>query len=397
MKKAVLLIFLAGLALWGLCLWQWTHSELTAAAVTVQSEPAESCQTQDLARIRRAVLNRSLLGFVYHEEPLAEEEELFFVTFSVKLRNDGLLPAEMVELSLTPFARDVCAYPASQKEVVIAPGEEKTVTLILLTARKEEGARDLFVTCYEWGHPVRRKLTVSRAAYTGGTRNDSRGALSALRRFLCADARAEEEPALPDGFVRVRTLIPDLIEQMRYFGADNFTGGPVDGYLAPCAILSEKAAMALAKAAGAARKLGYRLVIFDAYRPQRAVDAFLRWADDPSDTRMRESNYPGIQDKRDLVGRGYISARSAHSRGSAVDLTLAKEDGTLLDMGTDFDRFGPEAAHGAKGLTKEQAANRRTLRRLMEQAGFSAYRAEWWHYRLKNEPFPDTWFDFPVE
>lgn len=206
------------------------------------------------------------------------------------------------------------------------------------------------------------------------------------------------ENKLPQGFVHVRDLIPDIREEMRYATSHNFTGVPVDGYLAPRAILTREAAAALTLADAAAKADGYGLSIFDAYRPERAVRHFMRWAQDAADTATQADYYPEFADKLDLLRQGFIAERSGHSRGSTVDLTLySLADCRSLDMGTDFDRFGPLAAHGAEGITAEQAENRAILCRLMIAAGFVPYSAEWWHYTLKDEPYTDRYFDFPVE
>ncbi len=200
---------------------------------------------------------------------------------------------------------------------------------------------------------------------------------------------------LPAGFVRVRDVIPGLIEEMRYAGAHNFTGAPVEGYESNTAILTEEAAAALKAAAGLFGAMGYRIKIFDAYRPQRAVKSFMAWADS-DDMSTREEFYPDFRSKWQLVDQGYIARNSAHMKGSAVDMTLTDMDGNELDMGTGFDYFGALAWHGARGITQEQSANRSLLRSVMEQCGFKAFEHEWWHYRLKNQPYPDMNFDFPV-
>ena len=199
-----------------------------------------------------------------------------------------------------------------------------------------------------------------------------------------------------DGFVRVDGLIPDVVQDIRYAGPENFVGRVVDGYEAPVALLTREAAEALARVADALRPQGLRLCVYDAYRPEPAVADFVRWALDPEDNRMCAAFYPSIP-KEELFGRDYIAKRSSHSRGSAVDLTLIDAAGEPLDMGGAFDLFDPVSAHGAKGLTAEQRANRKLLRDAMERQGFGAYRAEWWHYTLKNEPFPDQIFAFPVQ
>ena len=203
---------------------------------------------------------------------------------------------------------------------------------------------------------------------------------------------------LPEGFAYVRDLIPDVVEEMYYATEHNFVGAPIDGYQARRAILTRKAAQALGIAALAAQVDGYRLVIFDAYRPERAVRHFMRWAEDAQDVRTQAEYYPEFADKQALISGGFIAKRSGHSRGSTVDLTLmSMETGKMLEMGTDFDRFGPLAAHGAEGISETAAQNRAYLCRLMLGAGFVPYSAEWWHYTLKDEPYPDMYFDFIVK
>jgi D-alanyl-D-alanine dipeptidase len=211
-----------------------------------------------------------------------------------------------------------------------------------------------------------------------------------------ADAVKAEKEALPDGFVYLADIVPGVLLDIRYAGSDNFVGAPIDGYEAPVAILTRDAAEALALVADDLRPQGLRLLVYDAYRPQRAVAHFMRWAQDAGDTRMQAAYYPGM-DKSKLFEAGYVAKKSGHSRGSTVDLTLADADGAPLDMGGGFDLMDPISAHGAKGLTREQAANRRLLRRAMEARGFRAYTAEWWHYTRNDEVFPDFYFDFPVK
>lgn len=203
--------------------------------------------------------------------------------------------------------------------------------------------------------------------------------------------------ALPSGFCYVRDLIPDIIEDIRYASEDNFVGAPVDGYFAPRAILTLEAAQALKSAAEDFRLQGLRLMIFDAYRPTRAVAHFLRWAKDKNDTVMREEYYPDIANKADILRRGYVAEQSSHSRGSTVDLTLTGLNGEALPMGTDFDFFGERAGHGAAGISAEETHNRALLCKFMLAAGFKPYQEEWWHYTLKNEPYPETYFDFTVQ
>ncbi|MDR1886221.1 MAG: L,D-transpeptidase family protein [Synergistaceae bacterium] len=203
--------------------------------------------------------------------------------------------------------------------------------------------------------------------------------------------------SLPEGFVRLRDVAPDIIQDIRYYGTDNFVGARIDSYNAPEAILTAGAAAALASAADALADRGYVIKIFDAYRPESATAHFVRWARDPGDARNKGRFYPDV-DKAELFKRGYVARRSAHSRGSAVDVTLADaRTGREADMGSAFDFFGDISRHGTKKISREQAANRRTLRRAMEDAGFRAISSEWWHYSLASEPFPDRYFDFPID
>ncbi len=201
---------------------------------------------------------------------------------------------------------------------------------------------------------------------------------------------------LPDGFVYVRDIIPDLLEDIRYAGNHNFMGRPADGYHAARAVLTLPAALALKKAAAQFAQKGLRLLIYDAYRPQRAVDDFVRWAQDENDIVGKAEFYPTLE-KRELFPRGYIARRSGHSRGSTVDLTLTDAKGVPLNMGGEFDWFSPISAHGYAGLTAVQRENRCLLKDGMEDAGFEPYSEEWWHYRLKDEPYPETYFDFEIE
>jgi D-alanyl-D-alanine dipeptidase len=201
----------------------------------------------------------------------------------------------------------------------------------------------------------------------------------------------------PEGFVRVSDVAPEVLLDIRYYSAFNFVGTRVDGYLAPVAILSRPAAEALARAAEAARARGLVLRIFDAYRPQAAVNHFVRWAGDAADQKNKALFYPDV-DKSRLFELQYISAKSGHSRGSTVDLTLvSRATGAELDMGSPFDFFGEISHHGTPRITRAQAANRNLLKSIMENAGFRPYPEEWWHYTLANEPYPDSYFTFPAQ
>ena len=223
------------------------------------------------------------------------------------------------------------------------------------------------------------------------------GMLSVLVFSLALLLPLQARAALHEGFVHVTDVCDNVILEIRYFSSYNFVGKRIDGYVGPQAILTEPAARALCKAAASAENKGYTLKIFDAYRPQAAVDHFVRWGMDAADTRMKSIFYPQV-DKARVFDLGYVATRSGHSRGSTVDLTLVdRQSGREVDMGTTFDHFGETSHHGAKGLTPQQEANRAVLLGVMEQAGFKRYAEEWWHYTLKNEPYPDTYFNFVVE
>ncbi len=198
------------------------------------------------------------------------------------------------------------------------------------------------------------------------------------------------------GFVSVGEAIPDVILEIRYYSSFNFVGERIDGYEEPIALLTAEAAAALKQASDEAVTRGYRLKIYDAYRPQKAVDHFMRWAEDLSDTRMKPYFYPGI-DKSILIPGGYIAAHSGHSRGSTVDLTLFDtRTQRELDMGSPFDFFGEESHPDYRGITEIQHSNRMLLREIMTSYGFLPIDEEWWHFTLAGEPWPDTYFTFPV-
>ena len=183
---------------------------------------------------------------------------------------------------------------------------------------------------------------------------------------------------------------------MRYFSTFNFVGTRIDGYKAPVALLTKEAATALKNVSDQLIIHGFRLKIWDAYRPQSAVAHFVRWAEDIEDTRMKPWFYPNV-DKHDLFRLGFIARRSGHTRGSTIDLTLlSMKTGNELDMGTGFDFFSECSHFDASGLTQRQRENRHLLRQAMESGGFQPYDGEWWHFTLWDEPYPDLYFDFPV-
>ncbi len=208
----------------------------------------------------------------------------------------------------------------------------------------------------------------------------------------------QQTASLPDGFVYIDNVISGIRLDLRYCTTDNFVGERIDGYLQSRGILTVAAAAALAQVQAVLKPAGLELSIFDAYRPQQAVSHFLRWIEDPSDCRMKADYYPQTS-KPDLLRLGYIARRSSHTRGSTVDLTIVpgKIGTAALDMGSNFDYFGPESWADYSGITPQQQANRLLLRRLMMQAGFEPFPMEWWHFTLEDEPFPDEWFDFPVQ
>ena len=206
------------------------------------------------------------------------------------------------------------------------------------------------------------------------------------------------DPADPSGFVTLTDVVPDVILEIRYYSTFNFVGTRVDGYEEPVALITREAAEALKGVSDEAMSLGYRLKIWDTYRPQRAVDHFCRWGEDVTDTLTKRWFYPYL-DKDVVFEQGYIARRSGHSRGSVVDLTLVyMKDGRDIDMGYGFDWFGVESHPDfTEGITEEQYANRMMLRDVMVRHGFRPISEEWWHFILKNEPYPDTYFTFPVK
>ncbi len=202
---------------------------------------------------------------------------------------------------------------------------------------------------------------------------------------------------LPDGFAYVDEVIPSAQLEIRYYGDYNFVGTRIDGYNAPVAILSERAAKALKAVNTELERKGYVLHIYDAYRPQKAVDHFARWAKDVKDTKMKMDFYPKV-DKTMVFKLGYVASKSGHSRGSTIDLTIAyKKTGEVVDMGSPYDFFGDISGHGTKLITAKQTSNRDVLKNAMVKHGFKPYDKEWWHYTLIKEPFPKKYFNFDVQ
>lgn len=225
---------------------------------------------------------------------------------------------------------------------------------------------------------------------------------------------------IPDRFVEIRTIIPDIIVDLRYYSEHNFLGRKVNGYNAEKCYITKEAADSLAKVQNELRKFGLTLKIYDAYRPQRAVDDFVNWAKDLSDTITKKEFYPTV-DKSRLFADGYIAEKSGHSRGSTVDLTIVplplpeqpefdianqcecykpvgeRFKDNSLDMGTGFDCFNPLSHTFNNELSPQQRTNRMLLYSLMEKYGFKNLAEEWWHYTLISEPYPNTYFDFIIE
>jgi len=211
---------------------------------------------------------------------------------------------------------------------------------------------------------------------------------------IAPSANASE---LPKGFDYADLHIPGLITELKYFSSDNFVGQPIESYYANRAILTSPAIMALAKVQKELGLSGLGIKIYDAYRPQQSVDHFVRWSLDATATHTKQKYYPNIA-KSELFKLGYIDKRSGHSRGSTVDLTLVYlQTGEELDMGSAFDLFDLVSWPDAAAVTPAQRAHRLLLSTIMQHQGFKPYPKEWWHFTLANEPFPDTYFTFPVK
>lgn len=236
------------------------------------------------------------------------------------------------------------------------------------------------------------------AGYADGFEDGRNSASAAQGPVGNNDLEKPTESSDLSGFVLVSESVPDAILEIRYFSTYNFVGERISGYNEPIAFLTKEAASALKEASDDLLQQGYQLKVYDAYRPQSAVEHFKVWALDLEDTRMKAYFYPEV-DKSVLFAQGYIASRSGHSRGSVVDVTIVdRATGKDVDMGSPFDYFG-EISHPSHtaGLTKEQIGNRNTLRDTMLAHGFKAINTEWWHFVLADEPYPNTYFDFPVE
>ena len=200
----------------------------------------------------------------------------------------------------------------------------------------------------------------------------------------------------PSGFVLLSDFVPGMIQEIRYFSTYNFVGDRINGYEEPVALMTAQGARALRRAADELNVKGYRIKVFDAYRPARAVEHFVMWGIEDMDLRMKPYFYPGLE-KQELFAKGYIAGKSSHSRGSTVDLTLLDmASGREVDMGAPFDYFGEISHPDYRGISEEQYENRLILRNAMLRNGFLPIDCEWWHFTLADEPYPDTYFDFPI-
>ena len=199
----------------------------------------------------------------------------------------------------------------------------------------------------------------------------------------------------PSGFVLLADYVPNIVQEIRYYSTYNFIGERIDGYEEPCALLTVEAARALKSASSELFVQGYRLKVFDAYRPACAVKHFVLWGIEDQDIRMKPYFYPDLE-KQELFAQGYIAKQSSHSRGSTVDVTLLDmKTGKEVDMGSPFDLFSEVSHPDYRGITEEQYDNRMRLQRVMVRNGSLPLSCEWWHFTLKNEPYQDTYFAFP--
>jgi D-alanyl-D-alanine dipeptidase len=223
------------------------------------------------------------------------------------------------------------------------------------------------------------------------------GIVLAFLSFTTPLEHVKGDPPSNKNFVYLKDIMPKLRVDLKYYGNDNFMGRPAPGYNAPRCLLTKEAAYALKRVQDGLERLGFGLLIYDAYRPDRASKHFVEWDKDEADTLMKEKFYPNI-DKKDILKEGYIAEKSAHSRGSTVDLTIVSlTTGRVLNMGSPYDLFDPMSGIDYQYVTKNQRALRLLLKRRMEKEGFVSYEKEWWHFTYKNEPFPNKYFDFPIE
>ena len=200
----------------------------------------------------------------------------------------------------------------------------------------------------------------------------------------------------PSGFVLLADYVPSIVQEIRYYSTYNFIGDRIDGYEQPVAIITKEAARSLRTIGNELNVQGYRMKVFDCYRPACAVKHFVMWGIEDTDIRMKEYFYPELV-KQELFSKGYVASKSSHSRGSTIDLTLLDmKTGKEVDMGSPFDMFSEVSHPDYRGITDEQYENRMILQNVMVRGGFEPIDCEWWHFTLKDEPYPDTYFEFPV-
>ena len=270
------------------------------------------------------------------------------------------------------------------------------LVLLLFWAASEHRLRPAYIGIAKFENKIKGVDGISSASLAM-VKGDARRHSRMIRSGFGLWGKAKEAPeANFDDFVEITEVIPDAILEIRYYSTYNFVGTRIDGYRQPTALLTREAADSLRAVSDDVLAQGYRLKIFDAYRPQCAVDHFVRWAADIPDTLMKPYFYPDL-DKSVLFEQEYIMEKSGHTRGSTVDLTLfdmatEKE----VDLGGTFDWFGQESHPDYTGITPEQFANRMILREAMLRHGFKPLASEWWHFTLADEPYPDTYFTFPV-
>ena len=331
----------------------------------------DSLSTSDQMRVAPKAFYHRRRPFTYfNEEPLCPKEDGVW-------RNEGSYPSGHTLRSMVAALVLAEINPARANEIFVRAlqyGENRVIA----------GAH--------WQSDVDMTRLAAAMAYSR---------LQTIPAFRSQMERAKSEFSTltngrPADFVTLADAVPDAILEIRYYSTYNFVGERIDGYDEPCALLTKEAAKALKAASDECVKRGYRLKIYDAYRPQRAVAHFVRWAGNIADTCMKAHFYPNL-DKSVLFAQGYIAERSGHSRGSTVDLTLFDtRTGKEVDMGGTFDWFGKESHPSYSGITKEQFANRMLLREIMVSHGFKPIEEEWWHFTLENEPYPYTYFDFTV-
>ena len=331
----------------------------------------DSLSTTDQMRVApKAYYHRRRPFAYFNEEPLCPKEDGVW-------RNEGSYPSGHTLRSMVAALILAEVNPAKANEIFV---------------RAMQYGENRVIAGAHWQSDVDMTRLAAAIAYSR---------LQTLPAFRSQKELAKSEfaalrPDRPDGFVSLAEAVPDAILEIRYYSTYNFIGDRVDGYEEPCAILSREAAASLKAASDEAIRRGYRLKIYDAYRPQRAITHFMRWSKDTSDTRMKPYFYLDL-DKSVLFAQGYIAERSGHSRGSTVDLTLFDmKSGKEVDMGGTFDWFGKESHPDWRGVTDRQFANRMLLREIMTNHGFKPINEEWWHFTLKDEPYPDTYFDFTV-